>query len=190
VPSPSDGDPEANTRRLGLIGAESSGKSTLARALASDLNAAVATEVLRDFVSLEGRTPRAEEQEAILRAQQDREDDLAAREPRRVVIGDPAALMTAIYSIAYFDDDSLLPPALDLARHYDLIAWCDIDQPWQPDGIQRDGPVMRERVHDLISRIVDEELAGMAHIRVSGELAGRVGAVRRAWQQQAPSAPT
>jgi nicotinamide riboside kinase len=193
VPSPSGSSSDSGNdgcRRIGLIGAESSGKSMLARSLAATLDAVVATEVLRDFVSREGRPPRADEQVAIMHAQQGREDHLAAEEPSHLVIGDPAALMTAIYSLAYFDDDALLPPALAHARSYDLIAWCDIDIPWQPDGIQRDGPLMRERVHNLIAGVVDHELAECALIRVSGPLPRRVDAVRWAWQQRGLSAPT
>jgi nicotinamide riboside kinase len=63
-------------RRIGLIGAESSGKSTLAQALAAILPACVVPEVLREFTSDHGRPPRIHEQRAVLESQMEREDDL------------------------------------------------------------------------------------------------------------------
>ena len=53
-------------RRIGLIGAECTGKSSLAHALADELPAVVAPEYLRGFVDQHGRTPRQDEQYLIL----------------------------------------------------------------------------------------------------------------------------
>ncbi len=182
-------DASSTVRRLGLIGAESTGKTALARALQSDLGGALADEVLREFVMQNARPPRQHEQRAIMLAQQAREDDLALPSTG-VVIGDPAALMTAVYSVAYFDDHSLLDEAIGLAQGYDLIAWCDTDVPWEADGGQRDGPAMRARVDDLLEEIVRLRLPHRPVVRASGSVQERVRAVRRAWQQQAPSGPT
>lgn len=176
--------------RIGLIGAECSGKSALAVALADALPAVVATEVLREFVEEHGRTPRADEQRGIMLRQQERENALAEANRGVVVIGDPAALMTAIYSVAYFDDDSLNADAVLLARQYSLLVWCDIDVPWQSDGIQRDGEVMRTRVHQLIGDVLTDSCADAPLVRASGSVHDRITAVRLAWQQQAPSVPT
>jgi nicotinamide riboside kinase len=173
-----------------LIGAECSGKSALALALADALPAVVATEVLREFVEQEGRTPRAGEQRSIMLLQQEREDALADAHPDAVVIGDPAALMTAIYGVAYFDDESLMADAARLARQYSLLVWCDIDVPWQSDGIQRDGEAMRTRVHQLIGDVLTDSWADAPLVRASGSLHDRITVVRRAWQQQVPSVPT
>jgi nicotinamide riboside kinase len=190
VPFPLDEPAGKGAPRIGLIGAECSGKSALAQALAHALDGVIATEVLREFVEGRGRPPKAGEQRAILHAQQDREDSLAAADPHRLVIGDPAALMTAVYSVAYFADDSLLDEAVALAGLYDLIVWCDIDLPWEPDDGQRDGPVWRQQVHDLVEKLVVDRQDQMNLIRASGTLEERVGTVRRAWQQSAPNAPT
>jgi nicotinamide riboside kinase len=56
-------------RRLGLVGGECSGKSTLAAALAAALPALVVDESLRGFVEREARTPAREEQEPLMREQ-------------------------------------------------------------------------------------------------------------------------
>ena len=96
-------------RRIGLIGAECSGKSTLAQDLSRTLPACVATEQLRHFVDVNRRTPDQHEQLGLLLAQQSAEDDVAAGCGMGVVIGDSAPLMIAVYSLAYFGDVTLAP---------------------------------------------------------------------------------
>jgi nicotinamide riboside kinase len=178
--------------RIGLIGGECSGKTTLAGALAEVLSGCVVDEQLRVFVEKHGRPPRAGEQGDVLRAQISHEDEGARTCARDVLIVDPAALMTAVYSLSYYNDSSLIDEAVEHARHYDLVVWCDIDLPWEADPGQRDGPDFRARVHELLASIVAERLepAGIRVVLVSGDVAERIGAVTRAWQPEAPIEPT
>jgi hypothetical protein len=94
--------------------------------------------------------------------------------------------------VLYFDDDSLISEAAELARGYALLAWCDMDLPWQPDGDHRDGPGHRARADAIIARLVRDEIAprGIPVARVSGTLSDRVAAVRRAWQPGGHLPPT
>jgi nicotinamide riboside kinase len=145
---------------VSLIGGECSGKSTLAAALAARLDGVLVVEQLRIFVDEHGRPPLQSEQAAVLEAQMAAElaaARAAATDGKSWVIGDPAALMTAIYSVAYFNDPSLLPEAVAHQTSYELTVWCDIDLPWQADGEQRDGPHERERVHRVIADIVSSQ---------------------------------
>jgi nicotinamide riboside kinase len=178
--------------RIGLLGGECTGKSSLARALALALPACVVEEELRDFVDREGRVPRREDQPALLRAQAQAEEAIAARCLEAVLVADPAPLMTAVYSLLYFDDPSLVPAGVDHAGGYDLVVWCDPGIPWTPDGDQRDGPQERDRADDVIARLVADELAprGIRVLRVAGGLEERVAAVRRAWQPGPPDPRT
>ena len=179
-------------RRIGLLGGECSGKSTLARELARTLPACVVTERLRDFVETNGRTPSQHEQIGLMLGQQAVEDAAAAACDAGVVVGDSAPLMIAVYSFVYFDDPTLIGPAVDLAGGYDLMLWCDVDLPWEPDGIQRDGPDMRQREHDIISDIIHTHLtpAGVRVELVSGGPDARAESARRAWQLLGPNQPT
>ncbi|MEI8083054.1 MAG: AAA family ATPase, partial [Actinomycetes bacterium] len=117
-------------RRLALLGAECSGKTTLAQALARSLPAEHVPEVLRAFVNTTGRPPTAGEQRAIMTQQIDAEQS-QCHEALAAGVGwicaDPCPLMTAVYSIEYFGDDSLLMPAVQYQRTDDLTLWCDID---------------------------------------------------------------
>jgi len=142
--------------RIALIGAESTGKSQLAQALAerlrqdSGLRCAVVPEHLRHWCQQQGRTPRPEEQAAIA-AEQARQIELAAQ-THELVICDTTPLMTAIYSQLLFGDEGLLPMALDFQRRCDLTLLTALDLPWVADGLQRDGPHVQQPVDAALRR--------------------------------------
>ena len=179
-------------RRIGLIGAECTGKSSLAHALADELPAVVAPEYLRGFVDQHGRTPRQDEQYLILWNQSRAEEEAARATTLPTLIADPAPLMTAIYSLAYFDDSSLLEAGITHARGYDLLVWCDDDLPWVADGQQRDGQAQRTRVHGVIRDVVTGHMAaqGLSVVTVSGDLRQRIKAVRGVWLPEHPGEST
>jgi nicotinamide riboside kinase len=133
----------ANSPRLvTLLGAECTGKSTLAAALAKRLDAGLVTEYLREWCAAHGRTPQRHEQAAIA-AEQAARIDAASRE-HELVICDTTPLMTALFSRHYFDDDSLLAGATAFQRRCDMTLLCGPDLPWQADGFMRDGPEVRQ----------------------------------------------
>jgi nicotinamide riboside kinase len=178
--------------RLGLLGGECSGKSTLALALAAALPACPVDELLRQETLALGRPPRADEQAALLRRQAAHEDVIAAACTLPALVADPAPLMTAVYSRLYFDDDSLLAAAVEHAAGYRLLVWCSPDLPWTPEAGLRDGAEYRERADALIAEVVVTELQprGIPVLRVTGSVDRRVAAVLQAWQQPALNRPT
>src|SRR5450755_754964 len=98
-----------------LLGAESTGKTTLARELAAALAArgeivACVDEYLREFCAGRGRTPRRDEQSGIAAQQSERIAAASARAD--IVIADTSALMIAVYSELVFGDTSLYAGAL------------------------------------------------------------------------------
>lgn len=134
---------------VALLGAESTGKTTLARALADALAAqghrvATVPEYLREFCDRERRTPRIDEQRGIA-AEQTRRIAEAAQQ-HEIVVADTSALMIAVYSDHVFGDTSLYDEALAAHAHCDLTLLTALDLPWQADGLQRDGPQVREPV--------------------------------------------
>ena len=133
---------------IAVLGAESTGKTELARALAARLQQrGIATtlvgEYLREWCEREGRTPRPDEQAAIAAEQTRR---IAQAAGRGVVVADTTALMTAVYSDMLFDDRSLHAEALAAQRGYAVTLLTALDLPWVADGLQRDGPHVREPV--------------------------------------------
>ena len=71
------------------------------------------------------------------------------------VIADSGPLMTAVYSIQYYDDWSLLPRALEWTSVSDCVVWCQDDFPWHPDP-QRDGSHARARSQEILCSIFAE----------------------------------
>jgi nicotinamide riboside kinase len=142
--------------RLALVGAESTGKSTLAAALAErlgsefGLRATVVPELLRAWCDARGRTPTAHEQWDIARGQQRLIDDAAAGNAVDVVVCDTTPLMTAVYSRMVFDDGSLDAYARECHATIDLTLLTALDLPWRADGLQRDGPHVRAPVDRLV----------------------------------------
>ena len=144
-------------RRIGLLGGESTGKSTLARQLADALPGLVAAEYLRDFVASHGRAPTPDDQEGIFLTQQAGVDAVVSAAERAHipwVIADPLPLMTAIYSVVYFDDDALIASGIDDASTYDVLLWCAPDIPWQVDQGVRDGADYRDRAETVIADLI------------------------------------
>ena len=166
-------------QRIGLLGGECTGKSTLAADLALTLpgRAVVVPEVVRDFVTKHGRAPYPHEQADIMARQMRAEDRALERADANVqwLIADPAAAMTAIYSAIYFGDEELLEPARAHLLTYDTVLWCDRDLPWAPDPGQRDGAHMRDAAHEAI----DVAFPDVAIHRVSGSPLQRVDAAQR-----------
>jgi len=162
---------------VALLGAESTGKTQLADALGRALGAqgrrvAVVGEVLREFCDREARTPRRDEQAAIAAEQTRR--IAAAASGAEIVVADTTALMIAVYSDLVFGDMSLYATAEAEQRRCGLTLLTALDLPWQADGLQRDGPHVREPVDQRIRAALTR--AGVAFEPVAGQGSARLAA--------------
>ncbi|HEX7689446.1 MAG TPA: ATP-binding protein [Burkholderiaceae bacterium] len=147
---------------MAIVGAESTGKTTLAvaleRALARDfgLHCVRVGEYLREWCDVNDRTPRPDEQAPLAREQQRRIDAAAATPGVEVVLCDTTPLMTAVYSELLFDDCSLYAFAAEAQWGVDLTLLTALDLPWVADGLQRDGPHVRAPVDAAVrARLLD-----------------------------------
>jgi len=149
-------------KRIGLLGGECTGKTTLAEDLARALPGFVAEEYLRDFVRDFGRVPIAADQEGIYLTQQmtvRTVERAAAYSDTPWVIADPLPLMTAVYSVVYFDDHSLMARGIEDASSYDVVLWCAPDLAWVAEEGMRDGDDFRDRADEIIREYVAPHLA-------------------------------
>lgn len=164
-----------SARLVCLLGAECTGKTTLARALAQHFGGVWVPEYLRSFCDAQGRTPTCAEQIEILQTQVAHET-LALAQANRAgqawVFGDTAPLLTAVYSEQVFGDRSLYPQAHALHARYALSLLLAPDIAWQADGLQRDGDHVRAPVQACLER----QLAwlGAPTARVSGQGGARL----------------
>lgn len=164
--------------KIALLGAESTGKTELAQALVRHLHAQGrpahwVPEVLREWCNRQGRTPQPHEQAAIAHEQAQR---VASAPPGAVVVADTTPLMTAVYSELLFADRSLYPMALAHQRSYHFTLLTGLDLPWVADGLQRDGPHVREPVDTLVREALIAHalpwslVAGTGHERLENAL--------------------
>lgn len=157
---------------LAIVGAESTGKSTLAAALAqrlvddTGLACTHVPEVLRAWCDHAGRTPRQDEQDGIAAEQARR--IAQACSTHAVVVADTTPLMTAVYHHQVFGDDTLDAPAQAWQRHCALSLLTALDLPWQADGLQRDGPQVRAPVDARLRRLLVGAGLPFAVVRGSG----------------------
>jgi NadR type nicotinamide-nucleotide adenylyltransferase len=137
----------ASVKRVLLLGAESTGKTTLARDLAAAYDTVWNPEYGRPYTEL-GRDPEApwtsEEFTHIARLQCWYEDVLAGC-ARRVLFCDTDAFTTALFHEVYLGAPTSAFDDL-VARTYDLTLVCGLDVPFAHDGI-REFEEEREAMH-------------------------------------------
>lgn len=136
-------------KRVAIVGAESTGKTTLAQALADHYQTVWVPEYGREYTEtsigaeqLFAYQWRSEEFIHIAQRQIELEDGLAER-ANRVLICDTDALATAIWHERYVRTRSPEVEALAAVRRYDLYLLTATDIPFVQDGI-RDGEHLRE----------------------------------------------
>jgi NadR type nicotinamide-nucleotide adenylyltransferase len=160
-------------KRIAILGAESTGKSTLAPALAARYGTLWVPEYLREFVETRQRVPFEHDQPAIARTQRAREDAMAASpEARRFLFCDTTPLMTAVYSRVYW---GRVPPELlemEAAHDYAATLVAGLDLPWVPDGLQRESEEVRRQVHECLLEVLRER--GIPFTLLEGDLPQRL----------------
>lgn len=182
------------SRAIAILGAECTGKSTLAQQLTLALqsrghHAFCVDEHLRNWCDLHQRTPRADEQARIAAAQQHAIQ--AALQQHDWVICDTTPLITALYSDLLFNDTSLYPTAIAQQRAYALTLLCGCDLPWVADGFQRDGEAARQCFDQRLREVLVR--AGIGFTLVLGQGDARLDAALRTIDRQllrAPAAPS
>jgi len=164
-------------KRIAILGAESSGKSSLAEQLAAHYHTEWVPEYLREFVETHNRVPVESDQFHIASTQVAREED-ALPQARNFLFCDTTPLMTAIYSRFYFVQADAPLKELTQKRRYDFTIVTAPDLPWTPDGLQRESEAMRQLVHEELLR----ELHARAtpYLLVSGDMQHRMSQVHAA----------
>jgi nicotinamide riboside kinase len=177
---------------VAIVGAECTGKTTLAQALRdrlvdeTGLAVAVVGEWLRTWCNREGRTPRPDEQRGIARHQHGL--IAAAAEAADLVVCDTTALTTAVYSRVLFDDRALEPMALALHRDVSLTLLTALDLPWEADGFLRDGVQVQQPVDDALRELLGR--SGRPWVTIGGTGARRLEAALDAVAPLLRSRPT
>lgn len=163
--------------RVVFLGAESTGKSTLARAMADSFGTAHVDEYGREHYEANGGQLDLEDYVTIAKVHRQREDEAIARAHRYLFV-DTNAISTMFFS-HYYNRDSL-PELRRLAEEcrtrYQHVIVCDDDIAFEQDG-WRDNEVWRARMQGMV--LHDLAVRGIEYSIVSGPLQDRVQQVAR-----------
>lgn len=172
-------------KRARILGPESCGKSTLARALARRFGTVHVPEYAEKLIRLRGGFDEADL--AWFARGQEADERALARMARRVLVCDTDALTTLVWSrLLHGRVDPAIAAAADRAR-YDLTLVCLPDVPYVP-GAHRVDPGTRQR---YLTLLLDELRArGVAPVLLGGDWAERERAAARAIEDLiAPAGP-
>jgi NadR type nicotinamide-nucleotide adenylyltransferase len=167
-----------DVKRVCILGAESTGKTTLAAALAERFDTVWNPEYGRPYTQI-GRPVDAPwtswEFTHIARLQCWYEDFLA-RLARRVLFTDTDAFTTAVFHEVYLGSPATGFAEL-LRRPYDLFVVCGLDAPWRHDGV-REFEAQRHWMHERYVRHAEE--SGAPWLLAEGPPERRLGATAEA----------
>ena len=160
--------------RICCVGAESTGKSTLVRALAERHGGAFVPEFGRDYTlrkQLAGTNDHWDTADFVtIAVEQQRLED--ASEPCELLFCDTDAMSTDLWHERYLGSRSAAVNAIARMRTYDLFVLCDIDVPWEADQI-RLGADTRAAMHQRLLDVIAVERPEPMLV-VSGDLASRM----------------
>jgi len=160
-------------RRVSILGPESTGKTTLARALASELDTVWVAEWARTLLEQRGGSLEGLDWNEIVRGQIASEEALA-RDANRVLVCDTDPLATAVWA------DVLGGSCSKVKRSYDVTLLTSPDDvPWVPDPVRylpKGGPDFFARMEVALRR------EGRSYVVLRGTLQERLALAKRAVQ--------
>lgn len=180
---------------IAIIGAESTGKSTLAQQLqlcflGAGFNVVLQTELLRSWCDNNKKTPQQQEQKLILDLQINSQNEwhkAIQKQPSLttpfIYISDTAALQTAAYSHYYFKDPSLDTTAQEAHRFFNFTLLMGLDLPWQDDSL-RTGRESQKPVDNHLRQLLQESRFELPFSTTYGKDQQRLGNAWLALQKQ------
>lgn len=152
-------------KRICIFGPESTGKSTLAAALARHYGTIAVPEYARTLIEWRKGELAESDLECIARGQIASEEALA-RQATHLLVCDTDVLTTRIWSEIMFDRCAPWIAAQARARSYDLTLLLDVDVPWI-DDIVRYLPDDRRSFFDRCERMLRD--AGRPYVVIRGD---------------------
>ncbi len=151
-------------KKIVLAGAESTGKTTLAEALAKHYNSAWVPEIARGYIEDLDRHYTYEDVIEIARLQIESENLIASGTSYVFIdewlINTKVWLLTVYGECPQWIEDHIKKCTID------LFLLCDVDMPWVYDPIRENGGETRFLLHDKYKRLYEEN--GLNYLIVRG----------------------
>lgn len=132
-------------KKIAVIGPESTGKSTLSAALATELNTVWVPEYARTYLEKLSRPYEQQDLLEIARGQLELEDKLA-REANKLLICDTDLNVIQVWSHARYNSSHRFITEHIASRKYDMYLLTNIDTIWEEDPL-REHPLPAERLY-------------------------------------------
>lgn len=171
----------SRARRIVLTGGESTGKTTLARAIAEHYGYPWVGEFAREYAIRVERPLTVADVEPIAVGQRAAEDEALANQPLGIVL-DTDLLSTWVYALHYYGTAPAWLAEAVSARSHGLYLLCDIDLGWEADAV-RDRSDRREQVQKAFRAELDDR--GLVYEVVSGFGGARLAAALAAIERRA-----
>jgi NadR type nicotinamide-nucleotide adenylyltransferase len=156
--------------RVAILGAESTGKTTLARSLALRFHTVWVQEYAREYMSLHPGNYSASDVEAIAKHQLEQEEKLSSK-ATHLIFTDTEFIIAKVWCEDVF---SFCPEWIkdQIEKHrYDLYLLTANDLPWVPDPV-RVNPQRRDYFFNLYKKAMDDY--GFKYEIISGRYEARL----------------
>jgi len=158
---------------IGLLGGPSTGKSTLAEAIAESFGGDVVEEKLKWYweENHKDRKLTKDQLTEVANLQIEAEDSCESQ----WVISDTTPITAEAYSFYYHDSSSKRLKRMSAeCDRYDYLVLCDTDIPFEDDGV-RSGDGTRQEIQDHTMKILNRE--NLDYVLVSGSVEDRIEGV-------------
>jgi len=158
-------------KRVCVLGAESTGTTTLAEALAKELQTVWVKEYGREYSEIKMANPDAlwkTEEFTHIAEEQSRREDQAARDANRVLICDTNAFATVLWHRRYMGTHSPEVEAIARRGRCDLYLLTGDEIPFVQDGL-RDGEHIRHEMHTWFETALEAQSVPWIVLRGSPE---------------------
>jgi nicotinamide riboside kinase len=168
--------------RVRLLGGESTGKSTLADALARAFGTAWVLEWGRPYSDPKdhGGEPWTTGDFVRIATRQNELEEITVRRAERILFCDTDAMSTGIWHVEYLGRRDATVEALGAGRHYDLSLLLEPDIAWQQDGNRNSNEARIRQQAALVERL--DEL-GQTAVHVAGDVGDRLARAEQAIEE-------
>ncbi|WP_163323482.1 AAA family ATPase [Draconibacterium mangrovi] len=133
------------TKIIAITGAESTGKSTLAKALATHYKVPFVPEFARNYVEQLHRSYTYNDVILIAQKQVEQYNEMVLQQPPLIIL-DTWLLITKIWLDVVFGKVPAWIEETIKETRIDTFLVCDTDLPWVPDNVRENGGTNREKL--------------------------------------------